>query len=92
MNLNKEIEKSFSSLEKLFSENDLQKMVENGIANELHFSAGLWIRNNLLQEQSTLCQMFLEAGIDQRDTMSEIILNLFCENLREKQFKQSPPR
>lgn len=42
-----------------------------------HFSLGLWIRNNLLSDGSGLCGLFYDMGIQSKDDMSMLLVQLF---------------
>lgn len=56
MELYKEIESSFSMIEKLFSKENLLRFINTPIS-ELclyHFTLGAWIRNNLLYSKGSL--------------------------------------
>lgn len=86
MTLYKEIEKTFSALELLFQETALREFLSCKYNNLVlyHFSLGIWIRNNLLQEKDALYHLFLESGIEEKDDMSCLIIQLFYLYLKAK--------
>ena len=73
MKLCKEIEKSFSKIEKLFSKKELKEFTacDPGDLNLYHFGLGTWIRNELLKDGSPLTAAFLQSGVSQKDDMSQ---------------------
>ena len=80
MELYKEIEKSFSYIEKLFSDDELAAFISTRIFDlyKYHFSLGLMIRNDLLHpDGSRLKELFFENGIEHSDDMSSMIIKLF---------------
>lgn len=80
MELYKEIEKTFSMIEKVFLQEDLLnfKNIRVGDLYLYHFGLGTWIRNNLLYpRKSLLWQLFLKNGIEHPDDMSSLIISLF---------------
>lgn len=79
MKLCKEMKKSFSKIEKLFSEKELKKFIacDPGDLNRYHFGLGTWIRNELLKDDSPLTAAFLRDGVSQKDDMSQRLMELF---------------
>ena len=50
-----------------------------------HFGLGMYLRNNILNPDSTLFTEFTNCGIIEKDDMSNIIISEFCEYLSLKQ-------
>lgn len=75
----------FPQVEASFTPEDLEDFMQCDYAklSAYHFGTGMWIRNTLLTEKSTLYRSFLNAGIRERDTMSALILQLFYAKLWE---------
>jgi len=81
MKLYKEIEKSFPTLKKLLTTEELAKFVNTPVSDLslYHFGLGRWIRNNLLYpEKSRLHKLFLKNGIEHPDDT-----NLFCKKFKK---------
>ncbi len=79
MKLYKQIEKSFTRIEKKFEKDDMKNFMRcnyNDI-DEYHFGLGTWIRNNLLVKNTKLYRLFIKSGITQKDDMSMLIIQLF---------------
>ena len=51
---------------------------------QYHFSIGMLIRNNFLNDDTPLYSLFKKSGIDNPDDMSDLILHLFYIHLRTK--------
>lgn len=79
-----EIKKSFSDIEKLLDKNALENFIACNYRDIIgyHFCLGIWIRNNLLKESSRLYQLFKLAGIEEKDNMSSLIMQMFYLNLQ----------
>ena len=79
MNLYQEIQKSFPTLEKLFSEKEMDKFKKGGFTNLplYHFGLGIWIRNNLLTKDKHLYKVFVSYGFSDQDDMSSFMTELF---------------
>ena len=80
MKLYKEIEKTFAAIEASFSKEELLIFRDTPISDLYlyHFSLGVWIRNNLLQQkESILYGLFHENHIEHPDDMSYVIIMLF---------------
>lgn len=80
MQLFKIIEDALSQIEKQINDKESILLFINCKYNDLnlyHFGLGTWIRNNLLQTNSQLYNLFLKAGINSKDDMSLLIINLF---------------
>lgn len=90
-----EIEKSFPIIEKHCLPEDLYEFEHCNYAflSNYHFGLGLWIRNNLLNENSRLCQLFIKSNIHHKDDMSSLIIRLFYIYLQNKEHqpKKYPP-
>lgn len=85
-----EIEKVLPEIESLFGIKSLHEFLEcpyNDLS-RYHFSLGMWIRNQLLQ-QGNLLMAFRNGGIIQKDDMSILILQLFYVYIRTKQIPLS---
>jgi hypothetical protein len=57
-------------------------------AKELHeynLGLGLFLRNNILKEESELYEKFREKGITERDDMSLVIINTWHAALQQEQ-------
>ena len=79
MKFYRELEKSFSEIEKIFDEISMFNFI-NSNYNDLclyHFGLGTFIRNNILQEKSEIYKIFLQSGIKDKDEISSIIIKLF---------------
>ena len=79
MNLYREIENSFPTIEKLFTKEDLLEFKNAPLADLYlyHFGLGTWIRDNLLFSESLLYNLFLENGIENPDAMSGLVIKQF---------------
>ena len=80
MKIDREIEKPFPILEKIFSEKEPLEFKNVSISNlcNYHFGLGTQIRNNLLCSSDwVIYDLFLENGITHKDDMSSIIIYLF---------------
>lgn len=86
MGLSGEIEKSFPQIEKLFDETEVKKFIKCNYKNLYiyHFSLGMWIRNNILQKNNDLTQLFIQAGITHIDDMSELMIKQFYIYMKDK--------
>ena len=87
MELFVEIENSFPAIQKLMNDeieaNFLLCKFEN--LGRYRFILGLWIRNNLLMENSKLYKLFINGGVDNKEQMSALMIQLFYIYLRNKQ-------
>lgn len=83
----------YALLDEMLSEEDKQYIIEKG-TNELHFTLGLWIRNNWLYPQSQedteeLMKAFgKNAQFYHPDDFSSIILEAYLRHLKRKQKKR----
>ena len=70
----------------MFSEHLLKEFVSCNYSNRslYHFRLGIWIRNHLLYEKSPLYQMFIKAGVVQKDDMSSPLIHLFYLDMHAK--------
>jgi hypothetical protein len=79
----------YALLDEMLSEEDKQYIVEKG-TDELHFTLGLWIRNNWLYPQSQedtekLMKTFSKnAQFYHPDDFSSIILEAYLRHLKRK--------
>ena len=79
----------YALLDKMLSEEDKRAIIAKGI-DELHFTLGLWIRNNWLYPQSTeeteeLLKTFSkEPRFYHPDDFSSIILEAYRKHLKRK--------
>lgn len=55
-----------------------------------HLGLGTWIRNNLLQKNSSLFNTFLSCGISEKDDMSSLMIRLFYIYLKPKYNEKFP--
>ena len=80
----------FAQLDEMLSEKDKQAIVESKEVFELHFSLGLWIRNNWLYPQSQeenedLLKDFGKDGMFcHPDDQSSIIIEAYRKYLKRK--------
>ena len=79
MKLYREIEKIFLTIEKEFTDENLQEFKNTRISDLClyHYGLGSWIRNNLLCPDNNLYKLFIENGIECTDEMSSCIIKLF---------------
>ena len=49
-----------------------------------HFSLGLWIRNNVLTDESDIYKMFIQNGVSDKDDMSVIIVFELYQKITHK--------
>lgn len=79
MELFREIEISFSKMEQFFTTGSKKEFTTCKLKNlcDYHFGFRTWIRNHLLQDGSTLLECFMQAGINDRDEMSAMMIFLF---------------
>ena len=80
----KEIQASFPALREGFGKETCRKLADCPYSelNTFHFSLGMWIRNQMLQEKSPLFLSFLDAGIEDLDEMSSCVLSVFYLSLK----------
>ena len=84
MKIYAEIEKSFPTLEKLFTPEGYEEFKTTKLADlyRYHFGLGTWIRNNLLySKENILHSLFIENGIKHYDEMTSFIhsiISLLC--------------
>ena len=86
MSLKEEISKIFPTLELILGIKEMSEF-KNTSKNDLymyHFGLGLWIRNNLLTEESKLYKLFIENNILNEDDMSSLVIKLFHEYVTVK--------
>ena len=82
----------YALLDEILSEEDKQAIIEKGIE-ELHFTLGLWIRNNWLYPQSQeetgeLLKTFSRKPLFYHpDDCSSIILEAYRKHLKRKKKK-----
>jgi len=83
MQLYKEIGNCFPVIKNLFSSEELLEFKNTPIGDLYlyHFGLGMWIRNNLLTENSALYQSFTKNNMIEKDDMSSFIIKLFHESL-----------
>lgn len=80
----------FAQLDEMLSEEDKQAIVESKVVFELHFSLGLWIRNNWLypQSQEETEELLKDFGKDglfcHPDDQSSIIIEAYRKYLKRK--------
>ena len=87
MTIYEKIEKSFSTMEKLFICEEMTGFVIARIfdLSEYHFGLGTWIRNELLYvDETSLHRLFLENGMEHSDDMSSFIIRLFHYHMSKK--------
>ena len=79
MKLYEEIKKIFPDIEKILTAENLEEFKNTRIADLClyHIGLGVWLRNNLLHEESDLYNLFLSDGIKCTDEMSSYIIKLF---------------
>lgn len=82
--LTEEIKNSFLIIEEQFNKDNLAAFIECDYCDlcNYHFSLGLWIRNNLLTENSQLLKAFEENGIIRLDDISTLIIELFYLHMK----------
>lgn len=49
-----------------------------------HFGLGLWIRNHLLTQDSNLINLFRKYGVNDKDAISSLLIELLFLFLKEK--------
>lgn len=86
-----ELQKSLAKLENKLGPKALKQLLEmdNSDIYLCHYGLGMCIRNNLLQKDSSLYQLFLDCGMDDRDDISCILTELFFVYIRTKQKDQA---
>jgi len=79
----KQIEKSFSQIEKLFSKKALLEFSKNrpGHLKEYNFGLGTMIRLKVLRPKSTLYLSFIKNGFIDRDEMTMEIIKAYHRHL-----------
>lgn len=79
-------EKEFRKLERHFSDEWLKGFKQSPYEElwSCHFGLGLWVRNELLKEDSALYNEFLAGGITHKDDMSSLFLSLFYISVHRK--------
>ena len=95
-NIPKTKEECFAMLDAMLSEEDKKLIVEDNVF-DLHFTLGLWIRNNWIypldkEEERSLVKMFMEEDDDSPfrsmyihpDILSSTILEKYVEYLINK--------
>lgn len=88
-NIPKTNKECFALLDEMLSEEDKQAIIEKGV-DELHFTLGLWIRNNWLypQSQEETEELLKSFGKDSMvfhpDDYSSIILKAYRKHLKRK--------
>ena len=50
-----------------------------------HFSMGLWLRNNVLNDGNAICRDFIRNGVTSKDEMSNALLEGFYRYLQSKE-------
>lgn len=86
MNLCRQLEKSFSKMERFFTKQELREFMawDRQDLCRYHFGLGTWVRNYLLRDGKKLTVVFMRAGIGQKDEMSELLIQLFQIHARNK--------
>jgi hypothetical protein len=85
----KDLNEAIKYFENKWSEsekNEYKKKAETNAVTELHFSTGLWIRNNWIRgvRDKSLLDFFIKLGIRSPDDMSSIILTSLHRKLDHK--------
>ena len=84
MNLFSEIKKQFPKMATQFTAKTIKQFI-NAKYEDLylyHFGFGTWIRNHLLDDNSSLYQCFLDYGFSQKDAMSSLMIQLFYIHMK----------
>ena len=91
MNFFEELQKSLVKLENELEPKALRQILEMNYSDIYlcHYGLGMCIRNNLLQEGSSLYQLFKECGMDDRDDISCILTEIFFVYIRTKYKEQA---
>ena len=77
----KNLEEALTILNIIVSDEDKEYIKENG-AISVHFSLGMWIRNNFgLWENSELYSYLFEKGFTHPDDMSNYVIEEFIKTL-----------
>lgn len=86
MDLLSEIKNIFPTLQQLFSPKELKDFVSTKYTDldKYHFGFSLWIRNNILKENSRLERLFIKAGVLAKDDMSAFIIQSFYLYIKTK--------
>lgn len=81
-NIPKNIDKALSALDKMISQEDKIYLKENG-AISVHFSLGMWIRNNwgLWEESDFYKYLYEKTGLMHPDDMSNYVIEEFIKTL-----------
>ncbi len=81
-----EIENSFALIERYFNKKTIKEFFACDYKNLhlYHFGFGTWIRNTILSRNSSLRELFRQAGIMDEDDMSSLIITLFYIAIRTK--------
>ena len=85
INLMYEITKLFPALE-IILPTSLLDALQNATVSEIplfHFGLGTFIRNHFLTPTAKLYDVFVKASIPHKDDMSTMILESFCEHLKQ---------
>lgn len=91
MNLPSNKKECFAQLDEILSETDKKAIVEAKDIIELHFTLGLWIRNNWLYDRSeeeldSLSKAFrVNVPFFEADELSSAILEAYKKHLKRKQ-------
>lgn len=81
-----EIRNSFLVIEAQFKEDALEEFIKCNYCDlyNYHFGLGMWIRNNLLTEDSGLLRAFEANAIIQLDDISMLLIELFYLHISYK--------
>lgn len=95
------IEGCFPLIERLFTKDEFDEFIACDYQNmhKYHLSLGMWIRNNLLNSGGQPEKLFIKGGLENKDDMSSLIINLFyiyakttlqCENKKASPAQEKP--
>ena len=86
MNLLQEIENLFPTIESMFDTESIAQFTNISYSElfEYHFSLGVFIRNNILVENTSIVLQFKSVNVTDKDDMSSLIVSLFYIHIQEK--------
>ncbi|MBP3434707.1 MAG: hypothetical protein J6K62_00025 [Clostridia bacterium] len=86
MNLKEEIVKAVQLLDETLSREQKEAFMNQKYDDIYtnHFGLGMWIRNHMLQPDSSLYKVLNSVGMHQTDDMSDLLLRLFYIHLHTK--------